>query len=142
MNVDKWMQRELLTVGPQDTLMRTWLLMVSHRIRHVPVVHAKGTLVGILSDRDIKTHAVSVDSDQPALAQQAHLESISVAKAMIRDVITVEPEAPMSEAALLMKEHRIDCLPVVQQGRVIGIVTSTDILDYFIHIQAYVRAAV
>ncbi|MBI3993180.1 MAG: CBS domain-containing protein [Candidatus Lambdaproteobacteria bacterium] len=135
MNVEHWMKRKLHAIAANDNLMRAWRLMMAYNIRHLPVLDEAGQLVGILSDRDIKKHALPLESRETILARQEHLESIRVGSVMIRNVITIAPEAPMQDAAFLLKKHRIDCLPVLRDKRLEGMVTTTDFLDYFAQTQ-------
>jgi len=131
MSVSQWMQVTVRTVEPERDLLRAWRMMMVYKIRHLPVVTSDGKLAGILSDRDIKQHALPPEVPGSLLARQEHLEAIKVGAIMVRDVVTVAPGASMAFAAHLMRHHRIDCLPVLDEGRLVGIVTSSDLLDYF-----------
>jgi CBS domain-containing protein len=90
--------------------------MQRKRIRHL-VVKDGNHVVGVVSDRDVlgKTDVV--------LRQQ------TVADIMARDVVSIEPQDTVRAAANLMRGHRIDCLPVLDRGKLVGIVTTTDLLD-------------
>lgn len=123
MLVKEIMSRQVITVSPNDTLQQALTKAMSHRIRHLPVVD-KDRLVGIVSDRDLR------DARPSSLfpADTALLEQIPVSKIMHTQVITAHPLDPIDEAARLLYEHRIGCLPVIQAQQLVGIVTETDVL--------------
>lgn len=128
------MQREVVTVSPDDTLATAIRLSSSHRLRHLPVLLANGDLAGIVSDRDIRlampSPLVTPDGDAAEF-----LARTAIAAIMTRDVITIEPGAPIEEAAKLIHRHRISSLPVLDEGlRLIGIITESDILRAFLQI--------
>ena len=105
-----------ITVRPHETARHAYQLMRDNRFRHLPVVE-DGRLVGILSDRDLRPVLLS-----PGLARAR------VRELMSEDLTTVGPETPIEEAASLLVVKKIGCLPVVAQGRLVGIVTETDLL--------------
>ena len=127
MLVGRRMRTSLITVGKDATLAQAQELLHSHRIRHLPVVEGD-RLLGILTDRDIRqaspSSAAGISPDRTA----AFLAQIPVAKAMMTEVRTVGPYTTIEEAARLMIEHKIGCLPVTETGRLVGIITETDIL--------------
>ena len=133
MLVGRRMRTSLITVTPDATLARARELLHSHRIRHLPVVEAD-RLVGIVTDRDIRqaspSSAAGISSDQTA----AFLAKIRVEEAMVRHVRTVSPYTPIEEAARLMIEHKIGCLPVLEADRLVGILTETDILGVLVDV--------
>ena len=129
------MTKDPLTIdrAPLGTAME---VMRAKAVRHLPVVDDTGTLVGIITDRDLRHAAFS-----PALAEHlslwaerrlrtlAHaLEDLRVKDAMSWGVATAHPEASVAHAALVMYERRVGSLPVVQDGKLVGIVTERDLL--------------
>ena len=131
MLVEDLMQRQVITVMPCTPLPEALRLSRTRGVRHLPVLE-EGKLVGIISDRDLKRATAS-----PATALERHelvylLEKVSVAEIMTRSVITVVPELPVEEAARLMVKEKIGALPVIAEGRLVGIVTETDMLDLFV----------
>ncbi len=133
MLVGRRMRTSLITVTADATLAHARELLHSHRIRHLPVVE-KDRLVGILTDRDIRqaspSSAAGISSDQAA----AFLAKIRVEDAMVRQVRTVSPYTTIEEAARLMIEHKIGCLPVTEASRLVGIITETDILGVLVDV--------
>ena len=118
MVVNQLMTKEPTTVASTDTLEQARLLMEAGGFRRVPVVD-QGKLVGILSDRDIRQHA-------------GHLTHTRVDAAMTQRVVTVTPSTMMERAAHLLLKHKVGGLPVVDGTRVVGIVTTSDILGAFV----------
>lgn len=117
-----------LTAGPDMPLRQAVTLMRDRKIRHLPVVEVGGRLVGILTDRDVR-HAALV----PALAEHLswelrRLKSLRVRDVMTWSVVTTNPEATLAQAGLTMFQRRIGSLPVVEDGRLVGILTETDVL--------------
>jgi acetoin utilization protein AcuB len=116
------MATDLVTVRPHESARHAYRLMRDHRFRHLPVVEG-GQLVGILSDRDLRPVLLS-----PTLAR-ARVDEL-----MSEDLTTVMPDAPVEEAASLLVVKRIGCLPVVADGRLVGIVTETDLLAVLVEL--------
>jgi acetoin utilization protein AcuB len=128
------MSRDPITVTPDDTLAHALRLTRTHRIRHLPVCGASGTLLGILSDRDIRLAMPSPLTVEDA-ERMDFLERTPIAAVMSRDVITVTAHETVENAAKLLYKHRIGSLPVIDgKGRILGILTETDILHIFVQI--------
>ncbi|MGE5190596.1 MAG: CBS and ACT domain-containing protein [Gemmatimonadota bacterium] len=132
MIVAKRMMRNPVSVDENDSMKKAMDLLRDREIRHLPVLKGGDRLVGIVSERDIKQASPS-----PATALEIReiyylLDKVKVRQIMTRRPYTVSPTAPIEEAALIMREKKIGCLPVVEDGRLVGILTETDILDAFI----------
>jgi len=106
-------------------------MMEKYWIRHLLVL-ADGALVGIFSDHDLQAASLPAGPDFPAAAREAQLERVAVGDAMTKNPRTVHPDASLLEAARLILEHRFRALPVVDGGRLVGIITETDIVRAFI----------
>jgi acetoin utilization protein AcuB len=101
------------------------MLLRSGRFRHLPVVDNSGALVGIVDRDDLELFLSKVES--PGVVKRQY----RIDQVMVRDVVAVTPECPLEEAAALMVAHKIGSLPVVDGGKVVGIVTETDIFEQF-----------
>jgi acetoin utilization protein AcuB len=128
MKVRDVMTSDPLTVDPDISLREATGLMNQKGIRHLPVVNHAGRLIGILTDRDI-THAALV----PALSEflswdPRRLKAPRVRDAMTWSVVTTDPEATLVQAGLTMFQRRLGSLPVVENGRLVGILTERDVL--------------
>ncbi len=133
MLVGRRMRTSLITVSKDETLARARELLHSHRIRHLPVVEGD-RLLGILTDRDIRevspSSAAGISPDRTA----AFLAQIRVCEAMVGEVHTVSPYTTIEEAARLMIERKIGCLPVTEAECLVGIITETDILGVLVDV--------
>jgi acetoin utilization protein AcuB len=132
MLVREYMTRKVVSVHPETGLNEARRLMRKHNIRRLPVV-VESRLVGIVTDRDLREASPS-----PATSLSVHelnylLEKLEVGAIMNKRVITVNPSAPLEEAAQLMRDHKIGGLPVVEEGNVVGMVTEVDILGVLLH---------
>ncbi|WP_234553922.1 CBS and ACT domain-containing protein [Thermus caliditerrae] len=116
------MHGPVISVGPEWTLEDAYKLLLERGIRHLPVV-ADGRLVGIITDRDIRLATSHLNPQGPCPG------CTQVGDVMTKDVITSHPLDPVEEAARVMRERKIGSLPVLEDGRLVGIVTGIDLLD-------------
>jgi acetoin utilization protein AcuB len=118
-----------VTLRPEDTLDLANDIISLGRIRHIPVVEGD-RLVGLLSERDLMGAAANQIFGLKQKSKSALLKSFLIKDVMKKRVVTVAPDTPIKEAAHLMAEKKIGCVPVVADGSLIGLVTTTDILRY------------
>jgi CBS domain-containing membrane protein len=130
-NVSEFMTVELFTLQPHDTLEDAAVLMREKRIRHVPIVNAKGALVGLVTLSDVLAVSDSILRDA---ADRADNSCVTIADIMTTDVITVDEHASLRQCALFLEEHKISCLPVVTNTRLRGIITDTDFVAVAINL--------
>ncbi len=121
------MSAEVTTLGRNDTLLLAKDIMNLGRIRHFPVVE-DDEVVGVVSQRDLYRASLGTVMQYGEKAQRAFLESVAV-KEVMADPISISPDATVRDAARLMLEHKIGCLPVLEDSRLVGIVTETDMLQ-------------
>jgi acetoin utilization protein AcuB len=112
--VAHWMTHHPITITPQDRLPQAVVLMQQNKFRTLPVVDG-GKVVGIITDRDIRTNL-----DQ--------LESLEVEKVMTTKLISVTPHTSVWDAARLLSERKVSAVPVLDDGALVGIVSTTDLL--------------
>ena len=128
--VSQIMQTEVVTLTAHETLDLTQDLMNLGRVRHLPVVDTEERVVGIVSHRDLLAAAMSKVLDFDPSSRRAFLRSIEVTEVMAVDVLTVSPETALADAAELMLQRKIGCLPVVDpQRKLVGLVTEADLLS-------------
>lgn len=120
MLVGRHMTETLVTISPGDFMSLAREKMQKGNFRRLPVVE-EGKLLGIITDRDLREH-------------RGYLEHTKVNAAMTEHVITVSPQTTLEEATLLILQHKIGGLPVVEDGRVRGMITSTDVLHAFLEV--------
>lgn len=124
--VAELMSTKMLTLQRNDKLTIADDLMKQKRVRHLPVLDENGDLCGIVSQRDLFRGAVLKSLGYGSRAEELMLASLAVKDAMTEDPITVAPTASLPDAARLMLEHDIGSLPVLDDGRLIGILTEGD----------------
>ena len=125
MIVGNRMTKEPITVEPEDLSIRAAHKMQAGGFRRLPVV-SDGKLVGIVSDRDLREH-------------RGQLEKIKISGLMTERPLTVTPATTIEEAAQIMLERRIGGLPVVADGRLVGIITASDIMRAFLDVMGASR---
>ncbi len=118
-----------VTLRPEDTLDLASDVISLGRIRHIPVVQ-DGQMVGLLSERDLMGAAASQIFGLKQQSKAALFKSVLIKDVMKKKIITVAPDTPIGEAAHLMAEKKIGCVPVISEGTLVGLVTTTDILRY------------
>lgn len=116
------MTREVVTVSPDATIAEALEEIRTHNIRHLPVVDG-GRLAGVITDRDLR---LAVDPGGGGGAES------TVGELMTKSPIVTAPDVPIESAAALLSEHRIGCLPVVEDEELVGILTDSDLLRAFV----------
>lgn len=138
MIVKELMSPNVMTIGVDDHCLEAATRMVRNRIRHLPVVDRDGAACGIVTDRDLRHHLF----DPEVFAQIGRtslgtiLRAQPVRAVMSAPVICVAAVADVEEATRLMRAHRIGAVPVLDTGRVVGILTETDLLRHVVRADA------
>jgi acetoin utilization protein AcuB len=134
--IENWMKTVVRTVKPHDSVAHARAILEEYRINQLPViVHDK--LVGIVTDRDLRDapQAVRVGAAVEGRAEPApESDNILVETVMTAGARTLSPTDTLERAARLMRQERIGALPIVEKGRLVGILTRSDILDAFVAI--------
>ena len=123
------MTREIVTLAPDETVGTALALCRERRIRHLPIL-SEGRLVGIVSDRDLRSATPAFGEPERAAA----LQKVLVEDVMASDVIFALPDDPIEQAANTMRERRIGCLPVVEAGELVGILTVSDVMTALVYL--------
>jgi acetoin utilization protein AcuB len=121
------MSRHPMTVSPNTPVEQALKRMRDERIRRFPVVDDAGKLVGIVSDKDLLYAAPSPATSLSIYELHYLYSRITVSQVMTREVVTVEENDPIEEAARVMVDNKIGGLPVMREGKLVGIITETDI---------------
>ena len=129
MQVKDVMSTAVTVVERNDDLSQVEDLMVAKKLRHVPVLE-NGEVVAIVSQRDLFKAMMSSTMGYGEKAHKAYLHSVRVKEMMTYPVVTVAPDTAIGEAAALMLDKGIGCLPVLDGTHLVGIVTKTDLLRY------------
>ncbi|HAO33433.1 MAG TPA: CBS and ACT domain-containing protein [Candidatus Competibacter sp.] len=140
MYVDRIMSRDVLQVAEDARVTQLAALMRDRHIRHLPVVR-DGCLVGLVTSHDLERVAPSPVTTLSVGEANYLLGKLTAAKIMRAQVMTCAPETLVEEAARVLREKKIGCLPVVENGgKLVGIVTHEDLLDFFLDITGCLMA--
>ena len=121
-----------ITVTPESTHRQAAELMRDHHIHHLPVTDKKGQLVGIVVEEDLLAAQPSPATTLSIYEIHGLLSRLQLKQIMSHPVYTTTPNCPIEEAARLMLEKGIGCLPVLEQEQVVGIITDTDIFQVLV----------
>jgi len=120
------MSHHVHTVKRNDQLTIADALMKQERVRHLPVLDEDGEVCAVISQRDLFRGALLRALGYGSRAEELMLSQVAVKEAMSAEIHTTVPDTLVAEAARLMIERKIGCLPVIENGRLVGIVTETD----------------
>ncbi|MFZ7126971.1 MAG: CBS and ACT domain-containing protein [Desulfobacterales bacterium] len=130
MKIEDLMVREPITVNERSTISDAIGIMKTNSIRHLPVVGKDNQLVGFVTLADLKQGLI------PSMVGDLGLKDL-----MIRNPVTVSPDTDVEIAAQLIYKRKIGGLPVVDKGRLVGIITVTDILGAFVNMMGLLSAS-
>lgn len=122
-----WMTPNPVTVGPKTTVPEAHKLMKERDFRRLPVVDEHGRLIGIVTLGDLREAGPSSATSLSIFELNYLLAQLTVDKIMTREVVTVSPDATIRDAANLMLKHEIGALPVMEDDKLVGIITESDI---------------
>jgi len=126
------MTEDIFTVHPNKSLDKLYDLMMEKHIHHVPVVNEKQELVGLVSYRDVVQHILQAQSDLPEPTDQEFVQAIKIERIMVPAPMTATPDQDIREAGEMMLQNKVGCLPVVEGGQVIGILTEADFVKHVV----------
>jgi CBS domain-containing protein len=126
--VKSWMSSPAIVARDTETLPRARVTLLERGIRRLPVVNAAGELVGIVTEGDINRVSDSPETDVHEYNLYYRVHDLPLCEIMRRPVITATPDTPLREAAHLMLAWRISGLPVIDHGRIAGVLTVSDLM--------------
>lgn len=133
MTVDDMMTRHPITMHVEESLLMAKTLMQNHAIRHLPIIDENNVLMGIISQRDVLRAQDSCLQRQTSQCDQ-ELAQIGASEVMKKDIMSVNPQAGLRDAAMYMQKHKIGCLPVLSNECLVGIITDTDFVSIAINL--------
>jgi CBS domain-containing membrane protein len=128
------MTTDLVTLNDTASVAQARRIMGEENVRHLPIVSEAGEFVGLLTQRDVLAATVSVLADVDQTSVDEMEEAIPVRELMTTAMATTQEDTNLRDAALYMLELRMGCLPVLSDGRLVGILTETDFIKFTIHL--------
>ena len=135
LKVQDLMTKDVVSLGPHDTLEEVYDLMDNKHFRHVPVVNEDGELMGLITQRDLLEGALGDVDELPVGLQREMLSQTKVEEVMTVEPETVEPTTPLLAAGQLLLEHKFGCLPVVDGTTLVGILTESDFVRQVVDLE-------
>ncbi len=133
MLVGERMSHPVITISPDVPISEALNLMKKERIRRMPVIKG-GKMVGIVSDKDLLNASPSPATSLSVWEMNYLLSKVTVKDVMTKDVLTVNEDTPIEEAARVMADNKIGGLPVMRADKVVGIITETDLFKIFLEL--------
>ena len=139
LTVAEIMTREPYTLGPDDTLATARQLLAEHHIRHIPIVSADGSLLGVVSQRDVLAAGdTTVLNREGGSSRENYVELSSI---MSSPVQSVDESASLRGTAMHLQKHKVGCVPVLRKGKLVGIITDSDFVAIAINLMEQLEAA-
>lgn len=132
MLVRERMSRRPVTITADTPITEALRVMRQNQVRRLPVLDENGNMVGIVSEKDLLYASPSPATSLSIYEMHDRLTRLKVTELMTADVITVSPDMPLEEAARIMADNKLGGLPVLDEGRLVGIITETDIFKVFL----------
>jgi acetoin utilization protein AcuB len=130
------MTKHPLTVATDESLSGAHQYMQKQNVRHLPVVDKTGKMVGLVTEDDLLKAEPSEATLLSVWEIHSLLTKVKVRDVMVKQVITTTEDTPIEEAAHLMLDHKIGCLPVLRDGKLVGIITESDLFRTFMELFA------
>lgn len=135
MPVQDWMTADVVSVGPETSLLKVGKLMKDHGVRRIPVVDERGFVIGIISDRDVRDASPSKATTLDMYEMHYLLAELKAKNIMTAKPVTVKPFDTVEHAALIMLERKVGGLPVVDDaGKLVGIISDHDVFKAMVDI--------
>jgi len=136
MFVSRSMTRKVIRVDPDAGIFKAQELMAENKIRHLPVTEPNGRLIGIVTDRDIRSALpYKFFKESPSEEEKKNVSQLKIKDIMTRDAITISPTYTIQDALLMIQDARVGALPVVdEEGILKGIISVRDLLRAFTNV--------
>jgi len=135
------MTEDLISLRDTDSLLAAKKAMEDAHIRHLPIIDAAGAFVGLLTHRDMLAASVSRLAEIDDDTQEEIYSGIPIREVMRADVAMATPDLPLRQAAEVLLTQKYGCLPVVESGKLVGILTSSDFIRLSLELMDALEAA-
>jgi len=139
LTVAEIMTREPYTLCPDNTLADARKMMAEHHIRHIPVLTPEGSLIGVVSQRDVLAAEDSTVLNEEG-GEGSRDQYVAVSSIMTAPVQTIEEQAGLRGTAMHLQKNRLGCLPVLNEGALVGIITDSDFVAIAINLMEQLEA--
>jgi acetoin utilization protein AcuB len=136
MLVKQRMSKYPLTIDPEESLSDAHKYMLDQKVRHLPVVKSDDKMIGLIAEDDLLKAEPSSATSLSVWEIHYLLMQVKVKSVMVKNIITTTEDTPIEEAAHLMLDHKIGCLPVIRDDKLVGIITESDIFRTFMELFA------
>lgn len=133
MLVREYMKTQVTSMQESESLLDATMIFVRSSFRHLPVLRGN-QLVGIVTERDVKQFAPHLLTRMTPEEYNQVLETTPISRVMTRDPFILRPEQPVFDAAKLLYSKKVGCLPVVENGELVGIISTTDMLGLLVQL--------
>jgi len=136
MFIDKSMTKDVIAIGPDTGILEAQSLMAVNRIRHLPVVDGENTLIGIVTDRDVRSALPSNLLPEAEIAsEEKRLAVLRARDIMTKNPVTISPTQTLEDAILLMQRVKVGAFPVTDENRkLLGIISVRDLMRAFVNV--------
>lgn len=134
MLVRERMSHPVITIRPETTMQEALGIMRREHVRRLPVVDKHGQLVGIITDADLDKASPSEATSLSVWEIRDLISKVRVDRIMSHEVITIDDDTPIEEAARVMADGQISGLPVLHEGKLVGLITETDLFKLFLEL--------
>ncbi|MGD9081472.1 MAG: CBS domain-containing protein [Desulfobacterales bacterium] len=136
MFVSRSMTRKVITVTPDDGIFKAQELMAANKIRHLPVIESENRLIGVVTDRDIRSALpYKFFKESPSEEEKKNFAELKIKDIMTQNPITISPTYTLQDALLMIQDARVGALPVVDENGILsGIISVRDLLRAFINV--------
>jgi acetoin utilization protein AcuB len=130
------MTRKVITVTPDDGIFKAQELMAANKIRHLPVIESENRLIGVVTDRDIRSALpYKFFKESPSEEEKKNFAELKIKDIMTQNPITISPTYTLQDALLMIQDARVGALPVVDENGILnGIISVRDLLRAFINV--------
>lgn len=132
--VDEFMTADPYTLRESDSLENARTIMTEKHIRHIPVTDGNNHVLGLVTQRDVLAATDPAFMLKSSAQTDAGVSGVKLVDIMIRDVSVINQHDSLRQAALYLQAHKYGCLPVVSNGRLVGIITDSDFIDIAINL--------